>query len=65
MFEKILEISGNGVLEYWIIGVLKKQGIDPLNITPTLHYSSTPKLIGIKNSRNGMYSLGFRSNYQL
>ena len=47
MFEKILEISGKGVLEYWIFGVLKKKGIDPLNITPTLHYSSAPKLIGI------------------
>jgi hypothetical protein len=35
------------ILEYWSDGVLKKNDINPLAITPTLQHSNAPELIDI------------------
>jgi hypothetical protein len=52
---KVFESLGPGVMEYWSV---KKKDINPLAITPTLHYSNTPKLIGIESSHVGSPSFG-------
>jgi hypothetical protein len=43
-FLKVLENVDAGVMQYRIIGVLKRD-INPLAITPVLQYSNTAKLI--------------------
>jgi len=40
---------------------LKKKDINPLVITPTLHYSNTPNLIVIKAPTMDHLLLGYRS----
>jgi len=40
---------------------IDKKDINPLAITPTLHYSNTPKLIEIETSHDGLLSFGYRS----
>ncbi len=50
MLPKVLESYGPGVLEYWSVGVLKKQDVIPIAITPTLQYSNTSKLLEFKDS---------------
>jgi hypothetical protein len=47
---KVLESCDPGVMEWWSIGVLKKQDVIPIAITPTLHYSNTPELVELKDS---------------
>jgi hypothetical protein len=42
-------------MEYWSVD---KKGINPLAITPTLHYSNTPKLIENETSHDGLHSFG-------
>jgi hypothetical protein len=45
-------------LEYWSDGVLKRKGINPMAITPTLQYSNTPKSIEIESAIDGLPSFG-------
>jgi hypothetical protein len=47
---KAFKGHGSGVLERWSIGVLIKKDINPSPITPTLHYSNTPKLVVIERT---------------
>jgi hypothetical protein len=39
-----LDRVGNGVLEYWSIGVLEKTFFWQYSITPSLHYSGSLRL---------------------
>jgi hypothetical protein len=55
MLPKVFERLGPGVMEYWSV---EKNDINPFVITPTLHYSNTPKLIGIESSHHGSPSFG-------
>jgi hypothetical protein len=43
-------------MECWSVD---KKHIIPLAITPTLHYSNTPKLFEIECSHDGLPSFGF------
>jgi len=56
--DKNFQKPGLGVLEWWSIGVLKKD-INPSNITPTLHYSNTPKLLKFKGSTKEYHLFGY------
>ena len=42
-------------MEHWSV---EKKDIDPLVITPILHYSDTPKLIEIESYHDGLPSFG-------
>jgi hypothetical protein len=53
--QRVLEGLSLGVMEYWNV---EKRAINPLVITPTLHYPNISILIEIKSSQDGLPSSG-------